>query len=122
MANIETFRESPSPTITQAEHFEPRYVTPLADVLENDEHYLVLADMPGVSPENVSIELESNELGIEGKLDGIDGSPLVYKRTFRVGPAVDPTGITAELKEGVLHLTAKKNETQRSRQIAVKAG
>lgn len=122
MSNIETVKNESSRALRTEEGSEPIYTTPLADILENDNEYLVLADMPGVSPEAVTIELESNELHIEGAHEALDGTREVFRRIFRVGAGVDPDGISAELKKGVLHLVARKSDARRPRQIAVRAG
>lgn len=122
MSNIETVKTDSTRSLRTEDRAEPVYVTPLADILENDDEYVVLADMPGARAEAVSIELESNELRIEGEHEALDGSKEIYRRVFRVGPGVDPEGITAEVKLGVLHLVAKKNDARRARQISVRAG
>jgi len=122
MSNIETVKNDATRALRTEEATEPVYATPLADILENDNEYLVLADMPGVSPEAVIIELESNELHIEGAHEALDGTREVFRRVFRVGPGVDPDGISAQLTQGVLHLIAKKSDARRPRQIAVRAG
>jgi len=122
MSNIETVKNDSTRSLRTEDRAEPVYVTPLADILENDNEYVVLADMPGASAEAVSIELESNELRIEGEHEALDGSKEIYRRVFRVGPGVDPEGITAEVKLGVLHLVAKKSDARRARQISVRAG
>ena len=92
------------------------------DIYENAAEYLLFADLPGVEPGAVDVELEGNELSIEAKLPRNNGFSAVYKRTFQVGPGIDPSGISAELKYGVLRLTARKSEAVRPRQISVKAG
>jgi len=122
MTNIETAKNESLRSLRNEENPEPVFVTPLADILENDTEYVVLADMPGVSPGAMTVELESNELRIEGEHSALDGSKEVYRRVFRVGPGVDPEGISAELKQGVLHVVAKKSDARRPRQITVRAG
>lgn len=122
MSNIETVKNDSTRSLRSDESTEPVYVTPLADILENDNEYLVLADMPGVNPEAMTIQLDSNELHIEGEHEALDGSREIFRRVFRVGPGIDPDGISAELKQGVLHLVAKKSDARRPRQIAVRAG
>jgi len=122
MSNIETVRTESTRAVRADETPEPVYTTPLADILENDTEYMVLADMPGVTPESMTVELEANELRLEGEHEALDGTKEIYRRAFRVGPGVDPNGISAELKQGVLHLVAKKSDARRPRQISVRAG
>lgn len=122
MANLDTTNQKLSRALSETEHSEPRQQVPAADIFENEDEYLVVADMPGVNTSDVAIELDAEELSVQGKREALDGTPEVYRRVFRIGPDVDPNGVTAELKNGVLHLTAKKSEARRPRQISVRAG
>jgi HSP20 family protein len=119
MANALT-KQPDSRSPQTAEYDQARFQVPAADILENDEHYLVLADMPGVDPGDVEIELEAERLTIEGTVKSLS-PPLVYRRVFQVGNGVDPNGVSAQLKQGVLHLTAKKSQSLQPRRIMVEA-
>jgi len=121
MANEEIVKNTESGQLQTAEHVEPYLVTPPVDIYENDKEYLLVADMPGVPPEAVSVELEANELRIRGAIQGTSGTPYVYRRAFHVGPGIDPNKISAELEHGVLRVTAKKNDALKPRHIKVKA-
>ena len=121
MANQEIVKNTESGQLQTAERVEPYLVTPPVDIYENDKEYLLVADMPGVPPEAVSVELEANELRIRGAVQGTNGTPYVYRRAFQVGPGIDPSKIAAELKHGVLRVTAKKSDALKPRQIKVKA-
>jgi len=122
MANIETVSKDINRAASPRPPAEVQYQIPAADILENEDGYLVLADMPGVTPSDIAIQLESNELSIVGERQSTEGEPIVYRRVFQVGSGVDPDGISAELKSGVLHLHAKKSESRRTRQIVVRPG
>jgi len=122
MLNPETTKTDAARSLRADASDEAIYVTPLTDILENENEYVVLADMPGVDPGSVAIQLDAKELQVEAQREVVDGTRQVYRRVFRVGPGVDPNGITAELKQGVLHLVAKKSVEQRARQITVRAG
>lgn len=121
MANQEIVKNSENGAVQAAEHVEPYRVTPPVDIFENDKEVLLVADMPGVASDAVSVELESNELRIRGEVPGSSGTPYVYRRAFQVGPGIDPSKISAELKHGVLTVTAKKSDALKPRQIKVKA-
>jgi HSP20 family molecular chaperone IbpA len=122
MANLDTTNRKLSRSLSETEQREPRQQVPAADIFENENEYLVVADMPGVTPSDVAIQLNAEELSIQGQRQAFDGASEVYRRVFRIGPDVDPNGVAAELKNGVLHLTAKKSEARRPRQISVRAG
>jgi HSP20 family molecular chaperone IbpA len=109
--------------LTERESDKPRLVPPV-DVLENQDEILVVADLPGVSKDNLTIRLEESELLIRGEQadpgEGTGWQPVEFHRAFRVPNTVDPGGIGAELKGGVLRLQLKKREEAKPRQIEVK--
>jgi HSP20 family molecular chaperone IbpA len=87
--------------------------------------------MPGVASDGVNINLEGDQLTIEGRVKAEDYEGLKplyveynvggYFRRFTVGEAVDRDGIKAQLKNGVLALRLPKAERARARRIAVQA-
>lgn len=88
-----------------------------ADVFENDEAVRILVDMPGVHADNVEVELDGRVLEVRGGR-GEGG----YHRRFAVPPGTDGGAVTAELRDGVLHVNVSKPETLRPRRIEVTAG
>lgn len=91
------------------------------DIYEGADELLLLADLPGVEPEGLSVSFQAPELRIEGRR----GSPetgSVYARTFRVSEQIDPNGISAELSAGVLKLRLAKAAHTKPRRIEVRAG
>lgn len=89
------------------------------DVFEGDNEYLLVADMPGVTKESLSLRYEDGQLALEGNRQLSPERSLVYKRTFEVSSDVDPAGITAELKHGVLSVRLPKREEHRPRSIPI---
>ena len=60
-----------------AEKMEQRPTTaPLVDIFENNDELLVVADMPGVAKDNVSINFDKGQLTIEGRRSATTGSGL----------------------------------------------
>lgn len=106
-----------------------QYFQPAVDILETDDELIVLADMPGVTPDALDIQLEGDVLTIEGRVPGAEyhGLKPVYveynvggfHRRFTIGESVDRDGIKAELRDGVLRLRLPKAERARSRRIQV---
>ncbi len=95
---------------------------PAVDVLENKEEILVLADMPGVPKDQLSVHVEKNLLAIEGKPADAQGiAPFTYKRSFTLPFTIDADQITAELTNGVLKVKLPKPPTAKPRQIPIKA-
>jgi len=102
-------------------------VVPAVDIFENEEEILVLCDFPGVGPEDVDVRLEAGRLDIEGKQvppkEQADPLPAVmFARAFRVPETVDPAGVSAELKNGVLNVRLRKSEASKPKRIKVTAG
>jgi len=101
----------------QTEPPELPRVTALVDIFENEEHYLVRADVPGVGKDHVEISFHDGKLSFEATLE----SELVYTRTLGFGDDVDPDAIEAKLEHGVLALQLDKAAAKRPRKIAIQA-
>jgi HSP20 family protein len=122
----ETFGGFGSPSsLTEADGWSP-----LVDIEETDDGYVVEAELPGVKREDVKIEVVGNELTITGEVKERERKGTLRKRTRRTGrfdyrvglpSQVDPDKIEAKLHEGVLTLQVPKSERAQRRQIEVKA-
>lgn len=119
------------PQDAKAERLQSRRATaPAVDIFENEHEVLLVADLPGVAPDQVNIQLERGELTLEGRRPGAPtGSLLAAEsglfdtlRTFRVSNAIDAGRIAAELKQGVLTIHLPKVETAKPRRVAVTGG
>lgn len=103
-------------------------VAPAVDIYENAEELLVVADLPGVLQDHLSIRLEKGELTLEGRRsDAAElGSPQAnlpdYRRSFLVPQGVDAEKISADLQGGVLRVHLPKSASLKPRQIPVSAG
>jgi HSP20 family protein len=104
-------------------------VTPRADVLETDDEFLLLADMPGVTPDGVDIRFENGELTLHGRRAADHGGKdravweyevTNYFRTVRLTEHIAADRIEAGMKNGVLTLHLPKAEAVKPRRIAVK--
>lgn len=118
MSNLVRDAAPPAP----AEAGEERAVTvgPRVDVLETEQEFVVLADMPGVKPGEVDIRFEKGELSVHGRRAAARGYARTnYQRVFAVADTVAADRITAELKSGVLTIKLPKVEAVKPRRIAV---
>ncbi|MGQ9485254.1 MAG: Hsp20/alpha crystallin family protein [Desulfosoma sp.] len=106
----------------------PVYV-PAVDIYETEEALTLVADMPGVSPENVDIDIRDDQLTIRGTvtLEGEGETVLLreygvgdYFRQFTLGRIIDQSKIEAAMKNGVLTLTLPKVDKARPRKVEVK--
>ena len=104
--------------------------TPDADIYINDDEILLIADMPGVDKNDLTINLENNTLTIEGHFDHHYTEPLQrkefgptdYRRVFTLPKGIDAEKASAEFKLGVLQLHLPKSAAVKPRQIKVETG
>jgi len=106
--------------------------TPEVDIFETDKAITLLADIPGVKPEKLNIDLRDNILTITGDVDRLqtaDEELLVmeyetgrYYRQFTLSEVIDQTKIDAKLNLGVLRLSLPKVAKAAPRKIAITAG
>lgn len=92
------------------------------DILEGEDAYLVIADVPGVDRSGVSLQYEDGSLRIEAhrNIDGATGWPTHYRRVLAVGQEVEVEKITAELEHGILQVTLPKRAAAKPRTIEIK--
>jgi HSP20 family protein len=104
------------------------YLTPLANILETKDGYVLEAEMPGVNKDGLEITVENGELTISGRrtVPANRGREVYresrafdYRRTFELDPSIDTTKVTARIDQGVLTLQLPKAESVKPRKIAV---
>jgi HSP20 family molecular chaperone IbpA len=116
-----------------AEQTRPGIVfTPDVDIFEDERQITLLADMPGVGPDDIAIDLNENVLSISGEVKPYEGGEesdvLVefeigrYFRQFNLSEVIDQAKIEAKHENGVLRLNLPKAEKAIPRQITVTAG
>lgn len=106
---------------------------PAIDLVEADGSYVLHADLPGVKPEDVTIELDDDVLTIAGHREtdsesdegGVRRRERAYgkfSRRLTVPAGVDPEGITASFEHGVLDVRIPKPEQPKPRRVAIQVG
>jgi HSP20 family protein len=102
--------------------------SPLADVTENEDAYLVEVDLPGVKRDDITIDLVGNELVVAGELKEKERRGLLRHRTRRIGQfsyrvtlpdGVDADKVDASLNDGVLTIRVPKSEAAKPRRITI---
>jgi len=106
--------------------------TPAVDIFETDKGITLIADMPGVKPENLDIDLRDDVLTMTGETEAParEGEKPVleeyrtgrYVRRFTLSDVVDQSKIEAEISDGVLRLVLPKAEKAVPRKVTVKTG
>ncbi len=92
-------------------------VYPLVDVYENEQEFLLVADLPGVTKEGLEVAVEAGDLRLRGETDELE-----YRRSFSLGDDVDVEKIDAKLELGQLSVHLPKSTAARVRKIEVKHG
>jgi len=105
---------------------------PALDVEETDDNFTLHFELPGIAAEDVEVSMEENVLTIAGQRDfyedkSVDGFRRVerrfgrFHRAVRLPDRVDPDGVTASYRDGLLTITVPKAESAKPRRIQVEA-
>lgn len=104
--------------------------TPAIDVFETADRYVVSAELPGLSREQINLEMASSRLTIQGErvertADGVRYHQVerghgAFSRTFEFADAIDAGAVTAEFADGVLTITLPKVPPAPGRKIDVR--
>ena len=101
------------------------------DVTENDKEYQVLADLPGVKKEEISITISGNEVAVSAEVkhekDVESGETVLraeryygkIQRVFTLGQEVDEATARAKYHDGVLELMLPKKAIAAAKKVAV---
>jgi HSP20 family protein len=104
---------------------------PAVDVEENDDAFVVEAEMSGVKRDDVIVDLQDNELRIHGEIKERERTGILRRQTRRTGQfdyrvtlphEVDADNVEANLHEGVLRVQVPKAEQTKPRRIEITAG
>lgn len=104
---------------------------PRVDVYETDNEIKVVANVPGIEPENINVEVGDDYLSLSGRIekeykDEKRGKVYRYerefgefRREFSLPSRVNKDGIKATAKNGVLSITLPKSEAERKTKVQV---
>jgi HSP20 family protein len=103
---------------------------PAVDIKETDDHFMIVADIPGVAPEDIEVQMENGVLTIKGERETekteekddfkrIERSFGSFYRRFSLPETADPDSIEAKSHNGVLEITINKQEKTQPRKISV---
>ena len=105
------------------------YVSPLVNIYETDDEFVLSADMPGVVRKDVKVKVEKDLLILFGQIDyvnKINKNYILneqelgnYYRTFRISDSVDQSNIEAKYDNGKLVVNLPKNEKVKPRTINI---
>lgn len=103
------------------------YMKPAVDIVETEEELVLMADIPGVSKENLDIGIDKGILTIRGHAESTLKGEMLYRdfqlssyyRQFELPEAIDAEKTRAEVKNGVLTLHLPKQETAKPRRVEI---
>ncbi len=108
---------------------EEAYFHPLCDVEEDDTHFALSVDLPGVAKKDINIEVHENQLYITGERKNETNRKNFSERTYgkfhrvmTLPSNVDATKIEANYEDGVLTIALPKSDAAKPRQIKVGEG
>lgn len=105
---------------------------PRIDVSETNDEVKVIADVPGVGPENINIDIRERVFTISGIISReskLDEKPYRYERSYgefrreiTLPARVKEQDIKATFKEGVLTIVLPKTEEEKRKKITIERG
>ena len=104
---------------------------PLVDIVEDENEYLIKAELPEVRKEDLKVTVQDNVLTLTGdrsfekeekgkKYHRIERAYGSFARSFSLPEEADAQKVSAEFKEGVLHIRLPKSEKAKPKSIQVK--
>lgn len=116
-----------TPTIQAA---PARRFAPATDLIESDTHYVLRADLPGMSEQDVNVELDGRILTVSGERKSehedrkqgyhrVERSYGSFRRSVRLPEGVEADAITATFDKGVLEISVAKPEQPQPHKVQI---
>jgi HSP20 family protein len=106
--------------------------TPAVDIHETEDGFVIKAELPGVSKDDVSVDVHQNTLTLRGqrkheaevkqdKYHRVERAYGTFQRSFVLPTVVDQDKVQATYKDGVLELHLPKSEAAKPKRIAIQS-
>jgi HSP20 family protein len=106
---------------------------PAMDLVERDDEFVLRADLPGLSENDVSVELEDNVLTISGERKSeheernegfyrVERATGSFVRRLTLPEGIDPSAIKASVERGVLEVRIPKPEERKPHKVEITVG
>lgn len=103
---------------------------PAVDIVRDDDNLVIKADIPGITPDDVTIEVEGDMLRVSGSHEEESEDKRddylrrerrygAFYRSFQLPPGVDPNAIAAKTRDGVLEVTVPLPSTAKKEPIQI---
>jgi HSP20 family protein len=125
-----TFFESPNPASGGS---TLRRWVPAMDLVETEEDFVLRADLPGLSEQDVNIEVEDNVLTVSGERKAeheehnegyyrVERASGLFSRSLTLPEGINPDGVRASFDRGVLEVRVPKPEQRKPRKVSIAVG
>ena len=105
---------------------------PVVDIIENENALTVKAELPGIEPKDVAVNIDNNVLTLKGErriekevktqsYHRMERAYGTFARSIALPAFVDAEHVKAEFKNGLLMVTVPKKANARTRAVEVKA-
>jgi HSP20 family protein len=118
--------------LNEFEASRPDSLAPAADIVETEDGYRLMVEMPGVTRDQLTIDLENDTLTLRGIRQAepqdkglvVNGrsAELPYVKRFTIGKDLDRARIQAKLENGLLTVTLPRREDTKPTRIEVQVG
>lgn len=106
---------------------------PAMDLVETGDHYVLHADLPGLSEKDINVQLEDNVLTISGERKLLDSGRQQgyyrlerayghFSRSLTLPDGIAPDALQARFEHGVLQITIPKPEQKKPRRVQINVG
>jgi HSP20 family protein len=124
-----TFFDAPAPSGANG----ARRWIPAMDLVETDDHFILRADLPGLTEADVDLSLEDNVLMLSGERTSeheahgggfyrVERASGAFSRSLTLPEGVDGDAISARFEKGVLEVRIPKPEQRRPRKLQIQVG
>ena len=100
--------------------------TPAAEINEDDEAVYLKLEVPGMEAKDIDLNVTNNAVSISGERKSESESPNhsefsygKFQRVINLPAKIENTNVTAEYKNGILHLTLPKAEAEKNKVVKV---
>lgn len=123
---MDRFFDEVSPSLSSRKEFQE--FIPASEIVENDSHFLLSIDLPGLKTEDIKIDVSENMLTVSGerkrqeyKAQSVEREYGYFKRSFMLPATINSEKIEAQYENGVLELYLPKSAKALSRKIEIKS-
>jgi HSP20 family protein len=120
-------------TLLEAPQAQGQRWSPAMDLVEDEGHFVLKADLPGLSHEDISLEIQDNTLTLSGERKAehesrergwyrVERSFGSFSRSLTLPEGVDADAVTAEFEKGVLEVRIPKPEERKPRRVQIGVG